>query len=426
MTSLSATIPVESALRRGIKAVGIGKKGSRCLPKELAVEILAELQKGEFTPASRAAFFAALFIKGVSEEEHILSDHFTAGTLQDADKLSQALCQNAPPLIKTICTQLLEQKELTSADAYILGKFLLSNESGDGARGLAAIALRVRYETIEEYLSLLKNLNETIHPNFRGSVPNGAPIVQLAEPFDGVDHNYMITPCVADFLQKQNLRVITLIGRNSGPKLVNNLYDLAKKLDLSFLKNNDLLTSQQPAGGFYVDQKDLSPALDRWVDLRHQIIKRPFLATLEKFLDPCAADIIVTSAFHGVYGDKMAAVAQGAGFPGSIVVRNGVEGTIAFPLTRPAKLLCSARQNDGTYLNQEIVFDAVEFLKSELPIEEKLDDPSLEINAQLVDEFLKHGQTKNIEFNRRIAVTCAGIQKGIDWIMEHTYERRKK
>lgn len=428
MTNLTATTPVESALRRGIKAVGIGKKGSRSLTRELSLEILAELQKGEFTPASRAAFFAALFIKGVTEDEQVLAEHFAPGTLSNAAQLAEALCQDTPRPVKDLCTQLLEQKELNQTQADTLGKFLLSTSSGkgDGARGLAAIALRVRYETTEEYLSLLRNLNEHIHPDFRDAVPAGTPVVQLAEPFDGVDHNYMITPCLADALQKQNLRVVTLIGRNSGPKLVNNLYDLVKKMGLTFLKNNTELTGRRtaPEGGFYIDQKDLSPILDRWVDLRHEIIKRPFLATLEKFLDPAKADIIVTSAFHGVYGDKMAAVAEGAGFPGSIVVRNGVEGTIAFPLTRPAKLLCSARQPDGSYLHKEIIFDAAEFLQSELPTEEKLESPSLDINAKLVNEFLKKGNTENIEFDRRIAVTCAGIKQGINWILENTNERR--
>ena len=64
MNDSLTTSPIESALRRAIKAVGIGKKGSRSLSRELALEILSELQKGEFTLASRAAFFAALFIKG--------------------------------------------------------------------------------------------------------------------------------------------------------------------------------------------------------------------------------------------------------------------------------------------------------------------------------------------------------------------------
>ncbi len=425
MEKTTFTTVTESALRRGIKAVGIGKKGSRSLSGDLVLEILSELKQGRFKEAERAAFFAALYIKGLTEDEKPILDYFPSPTFWNAKQLASALTESAPESIKTICTQLLEQKNLSKEEIYQLGKFLLSDEKGDGARGLAAIVLRIRYETAQEYLTLLQVLNETLSADFCGPIPVGEPIIQLAEPFDGVDHNYMITPCLADILQKMSYRVVTLIGRNSGPKMVNNLYDLAQKIDLKFLKKIGELKNEKPAGGFYIDQKDISPAADRWVELRHEIIKRPFLATLEKFLDPCRADIIITSAFHGVYGEKMTAIAEGAGFPGSIVVRNGVEGTLAFPLTRPAKILCSARQENGSYLRHEFNFDAAQFFGMEMPCEQKLDEPSLEINAAFVREFLQKGKTANLEFDRRIAATTAGIKQAIQWITQHTTLRRK-
>ena len=49
--------------------------------------------------------------------------------------------------------------------------------------------------------------------------------------------------------------------------------------------------------GWVLDQKALSSALDRWVDRRRVLLKRPFLATLEKVLNPCRAKILVTSVF---------------------------------------------------------------------------------------------------------------------------------
>lgn len=415
-----------SAIRRGIKAVGVGKKGSKPLTPELAAEILAELKTGRVDPAVQGAFFAGLVLKGLTDEEKVLARHFPAGTIEDPRRLAQTLCGDAPEDIKDICGRLLEQKELDKETAYQLGKFLLSDLPGDGARGIAASALRVRYETADEYEGLLKSINETIMPAFREAVPAGEPVIQLSEPFDGVDHNYLLTPCLAQFLQKLNYRVVSMVGRNSGPKFCNNLYDLAKNLNLSFLKANSSLTGPKPAGGWIIDQEDLSPALDRWVDIRHQTIKRPFLATLEKFPDPCKADIIVTSAFHGVYGEKMAEVAQRAGFPGSIVVRNGIEGTIAFPLTRPAKLLCSARQKDGTYVRTEMTFDACSFFGMELPVEQKLDNPSLEVNTGLVKEFLQNGRTTNTEFDRRVAATCAGIRQAVEWIEQNCTDRQDR
>ena len=42
-----------------------------------------------------------------------------------------------------------------------------------------------------------------------------------------------------------------------------------------------------PEFGWYVDQREASVELDAWVDLRRNIIKRPCLATSEKFLNTC-------------------------------------------------------------------------------------------------------------------------------------------
>lgn len=42
-----------------------------------------------------------------------------------------------------------------------------------------------------------------------------------------------------------------------------------------------------PEFGWYVDQQEISLELDAWVDLRRNIIKRPFLATSEKFINTC-------------------------------------------------------------------------------------------------------------------------------------------
>jgi len=58
---------------------------------------------------------------------------------------------------------------------------------------------------------------------------------------------------------------------------------------------------------------------------------------------------LIASAFHPPYGEKMMTIAERAGFKGIIIVRNGIEGTIAFPLLREVKLLLSSRQEDGSF-----------------------------------------------------------------------------
>lgn len=415
-----SALSAQTAIEEGIKSVGVGKKGSRPLSRELAQNILKDLSAGKVSAVQRAAFFAALATKGLTTDEEILAGHFRPGVFSDPYQLASALCANAPESIKRICGDLLSHKQLDRATAYQLGKFLLSDQPSDAARALAAIVLRVRYETADEYDGILQSIRETFQPAFQDLPPAGQPVIQLAEPFDGVDHSYMITPCLARHLVKANYRVVSLIGRNSGPKYGNNLYDLVQRLLLPLLTTNRDLTDPVPSCGWQLDQKDLSPALDRWVDIRRQIIKRPFLATLEKFVDPFRAHILITSAFHIVYGQKMIDIAQRAGFPGVIVVRNGIEGTLAFPLSRPAKLLCAARKENGEYLLKDMAFSAQDVLGQEIHQETKLDQPSLTTNIALIREHLQTGQSRDEEFNHRVQFTCAGITRALDWIKENT------
>ena len=409
-----------SAIQKGIKTIGIGKKGSRSLSKELVQEILQELSCDQVLPAVKGAFFGALVMKGLSkgftEDEKHLEQAFAPGVFQDSKQLAQILCADAPLFIQDICAELLRGEILDKNTAERLGDFLFSNDPGDSARGLAASILRVRYETPEEYEGLFLSLQKTFEPAFREPVPQGELLIQIAEPFDGVDQSNMITPLLGEFLQNLNYRVVHLVGRNSGPKMVYNLLDSAKAARAQFLKNNRELGMPKPVFGWFLNQEDLSEPLDHWVDIRRQIIKRPFLAALERFVNPLNADIIIASAFHAPYAEKMTNICQRAGFPGIIIVRNGIEGTMGFPLKRPAKILCSSRQKDGNYLRHEITFDTQKFLGEPLEFEENMENPCAQRNGELIHQYQDTGETGNRHFDLRVKATREGLRLAIEWI----------
>ena len=59
----------DTAITRGIKAVAIGKRGSKPLSPELVQEILDEFKAGSVPDIAKGAFFGALKIRGITEEE---------------------------------------------------------------------------------------------------------------------------------------------------------------------------------------------------------------------------------------------------------------------------------------------------------------------------------------------------------------------
>jgi len=414
--------PAEPAIIRGIKTVGIGKKGSQPLTSNLAQEILADLKEGKADPVAAAAFFAALMLKGISPEELILQEAFAPGIFNDPQRLGHELTKDAPEFVKWICGQILSGHTLDRETAKHLGEFLFSDQPGDNARGLIASALRVRYETDDEYAGLLDAIHEIFPPAFQQPVPTGEPIVQIAEPFDGVTRSYLITPLIADFIQRHGFRVVSLIGRSSGPKMGNNLLDIAKAINGQMAQGNQDFGKMKPDFGWYIQQKDLSPAVDRWVDLRRRIIKRPFLSTLERFLNPVKARIMISSAFHPPYTEKMITVCEQAGYPGAIIMRNGQEGTLSFPLNRSVKVLCSARQSDGSYLRQEFEFSPSQILGTEITVDEKLEQPSVKENARLILKSKGEGRSGHEFFDERVKVTTLALDEAISWIQRHIKE----
>ncbi|MBI4310102.1 MAG: hypothetical protein HY591_07215 [Candidatus Omnitrophica bacterium] len=405
----------EPAITRGIKTVGVGKKGSKPLTAQLALEILEDLNAGKVSPAAKGAFFAGLTAKGIEGHEEVLSGAFAPGILKDSVRLVEALAPDAPEFARWVCVRLLAGQTLDKQTAYDLGKFLFSDDPGDGARGLAASFLRVRYETDDEYEGIWNAMQETIAPAFCMPTPPGGPIVQMAEPFDGVDHSHMITPLIGRYVQGLGYRVAHQVGRNSGPKLAMNLWDIAQALGESPARGNGDLASAKRRFGWFFHQSSMSAALDRWVSIRRQIIKRPFLSTLERFINPLKADILFASAFHPPYGEKMTTLAERAGFKGIIVVRNGMEGTMAFPLLRPVKLLLSVKRADGLYQRHEMVLEA----PKEVETEEMVEKPQASHNARLIDLHIKTGASNNQHFDLRVKVTCEGFRQGLSWLKEN-------
>ncbi len=362
---------------------------------------------------------AALFLKGPSDEERMLSRVMDFDLLSSPERIIQYVGGCAPENVKSLCLEILKGRSLVKEEALNLGRYLLSEHGDDGLRGLCASALRIRYETADEFESLLNAMEETKEKNFTMPVPEGPPVIQFAEPFDGVKRSYLITPLIADFFQRKGYRCVCLTGRNSGPKFGMNLSDLANQLGLKFMHNSRDWTESRTDFGHYVHQADISRAVDRWVEIRRQIVKRPFAATLERFMNPCDASIVVASAFHPPYVEKMLTIAERAGFPAAVVVRNGQEGTLSACLNRPYKMLCTARMNDGTYRRHAEDILPEEFLNREIKADIKLDNVRPSENALRIQRYHETGTSGDGFFDMRVRIACEGLRRAAEWIEEN-------
>ncbi|WP_187262418.1 anthranilate phosphoribosyltransferase [Pontibacter beigongshangensis] len=411
----------DNPLVQGIKLIGIGKHGSKPLPESLLRTILDYLKTGDIIPIQNGAFYGALMAKGPTPpEQQLLLALVPAGTAPGPDAIYDSLCADAPGHMREIGIKLLRKEFLTLEEARQLGEFLYSDLPGESYRGMAASMLRIRYETEEEYRGLIESAELSFTPGFREPVPPLQEVLlQLAEPFDGVEHSYMITPLLAQAFQQDGFRVISTVGRSSGPKLTLNALDLYEQLEGEFLNSPQQLLQEPPRFGWVLDQQILSPALDQWVDRRRLIFKRPFLATSEKVLNPAGAHILVTSVFHITYMEKMIKLADMAGFKGAIILKRGLEGTLAPSLAKASGILCAARQQDGSFITHTIDADTEALAHFRAGSDENVAPLLLEENIRLIRDFAEHGFTDNQDFNKRVNLSMALYNSGLQWVQQH-------
>ncbi|GAA4463802.1 hypothetical protein GCM10023189_42230 [Nibrella saemangeumensis] len=415
------TEPTATVLGRGIQYIGIGKHGSKPLPTDLLQECRQALLSPETDPLQKGAFIGALITKGPTDEERQLETIFGRGAFSHPTFLINKLCPELPTRLLPIGTKLLRGHTLRTSEAHQLGTYLFSDEQGPDAscetfRAMAASILRVRHETNDEYKGLYDAAMETITPGFQQPATINQTIIQLAEPFDGVEHSYLITPLLANHLQKRGYGVISSVGRTAGPKYGVNAHDLYLYLGCPMLQSNHELHTPEEPFGWILDQKALSPALDRWVDRRRAMIKRPFLATLEKVLNPCRARVLVTSVFHITYQMKMAELALMAGFDAVVVMKRGLEGSLAPSISRASGILCAVRTESNHLFFQH--FDASLPVFNPYRTETDEDVAPLQVtdNVRLVRQYLKTKETGNADFDNRVRLACLMLDRGMEWI----------
>ncbi|CAN5678096.1 hypothetical protein BH09BAC4_BH09BAC4_15520 [soil metagenome] len=410
------TPATDTPLGRGIKHIGIGKYGSKPLPPDLLAECRIALTDPMTHPLQRGAFLGALLAKGPTPEEKTLEEVIGKGAFSHPTFFINKVCPDLPGGLLPIATKLVRCANLQVTEAQQLGNYLFGEGECETFRGLAASIMRVRHETNEEYHGLMRAAEETFTPGFGPISCADRPLIQLAEPFDGVENSYLTTPLLAQFFQKRGYGAISLVGRSGGPKFTLNALDLYMHLGCQFLQSNHELDTPLGQFGWVLDQKALSPALNQWVDRRQVILKRPFLATLEKVLNPCHARVLVTSVFHITYQMKMAELAMLAGFDAVIVLKRGLEGSLAPSTSRSSGILCAVRTPRGHLFYQHFEGDAPAFASFRTETETVYDLPLATDNARLVRQFMNDGHTTDSDFDNRVRFAHALYGRGLDWI----------
>ena len=419
------------AIEEGIKNIAIGKKGNRHLTQEQIKNII-EQKKTSIPPIDKiqeTVFLTSLFYKGFTEDEKQIQDLYPKSIFNTPEIFIQYLFKdilsksNIEPTflekIQKLTLKLFYNDFLTQQEAFELGSFYFNikqfgNEEFHCLRVISIFILRIRHTSTDEYRGLYEAFMGTICSNFRLNKTLSKKVIHIAEPFDGNEKSFLLTPIIANFLQQKGFVTLCLGGESSGPKYGVNIFNLATKLNKKFITNVNEVDSKN--NDLYVNIKDISPVIVDWIALRKKMIKRPFMATLEKFPNILNANISITSAFHKEFSDKMISLGKIANFDGNIVIRKGREGSLAFSLSKPVEIHCSAKKKNGDYEHHHFEFGLQDI---GISIEEDGRHPvDAENNASFIKDYLANKKSNFPKEELRAKLTLAGIEKALLWVMK--------
>lgn len=442
-----------SSLREAIRAIATGKLADKSLTPSLLPAISSELRIAEETDNAplellllRASFLGALFMKrGLTFAEHAVltsttvlmrTAAFAAGTsrlpdpatsddnVYKANTLSRAVPVTAGHIVATVMSgeaiisplsrfalRLLCGEILTMSEAEKLGLMLYADEPVTPIKALIAHVMRVRHETAEELGGLARAIAITTK-----KLPEvgTAPYALVSEPFDGAMTWDLITPLVARHLLRfHGLQVVMPAGESSGPKYGPNLLHLSKALRKA--GEGDEL-------GIIADQALTNPGAARWVQMRRIIVKRPALATVEKYADACpnGAQLFIASAFHPGYIEKMAVAAEAVGFPAYIIIGKGVDGSIGLGVrSRSAHALVGWKTDlsPGAVYQRQTVTNPSPILPDDGAFEfPKKHDARVDVTVQRILDFIRSGSSGDAVFDARVTATTRLLDDALSLI----------
>jgi len=328
-----------------LKKKGIGPEGSKSLTAETLVNLPSLYQDASVSLTTKATLLTALLTLDLTPDEkswlEIIRQNPSAILPQELlfffhDKRNEF--QNL--ILKTI-----SKESLTIEECQLASDFLFQSETPEYLKASFLEAQRLKRESFQEnsqfFLAFLARRKQVVLP-----LPY---IVDLCDSYDGVERspNYsLFTACV-----------MAALGI---PTYVHGLSCVAPKKGIThheILKSagkNPLLSLQDSSnqllelGVTYVDQAEFFPELYNLVQMRTEMVKRPFLATFEKLLQPISAsngNFLVSPYTHKHYRMEVVNLLKEIGGAAKFIHLKGLEATSQPVPTRETEIIFCEGEN---------------------------------------------------------------------------------
>jgi anthranilate phosphoribosyltransferase len=227
-------------------------------------------------------------------------------------------------------------RDISRNIAELVMRGILRGDIDDVQIAIFFIALRMKRESMDEFLGVFDALSDSVTP----AIANVDKVLVFADPFDGyVRHNTM-TPFIPAVLSACGYHCVMHGVETIGPKHGVTAHKVFKLAGIDTTRSTDAVANDLRVTGWaYLDQSSYAPALFTLKDLRDSMVKRTALTTLERLLIPVrgkSSTHLVLGYVHNAYPEIYATVAKEAGYD-TVLLLKGVEGGLAPALNKPIR-----------------------------------------------------------------------------------------
>jgi anthranilate phosphoribosyltransferase len=324
-----------------LKKKGIGKTMSKSLDKNDCAEVLMLMQDSNCNVVTKGTLITALLCLETNEfEAELLSNLKKLTTLEN--NLHQLLTlQKTSSELFNAALQIITGTHLSYMHAKQAFELLLDKKENDTEKAIFLEALRLNEETFDENSACLDLFFERAN-HHSVDIPL---LIDIATPYDGFNRNHLFLPFVAATLGALGFPTILHGVDSVAPKFGLTCHNLLRAAGKDPLKPASAIISDLKHADIawgYCDQSISFPTLHNLKGLRKAMVKRPLLATMEKFLQPIYStnsNYIVTGYTHPAYREKTTQLLQHLNKWDASLIFRGTEGSPQLSLDRRAPSL---------------------------------------------------------------------------------------
>ena len=255
-------------------------------------------------------------------------------------------------IIQRIATGPELSKDISYEEARTGMKAVLRNEVDPVQAAVFLIALRMKRESDDETKGVLQAIREETQ---RVEAPIDE-LLDIADPYDGFNRHLLVSPFLPAVLASCGVATISHGVRMMGPKYGATQSQVLLAAGIAVNQSSQIIAKNLvdvDIGWGYIDQSLSCPSLYQLSSLRHQIVKRPVITTVEVLTGPIVArgkTHIMTGYVHKPYPRIYALLARHAGFSSALLVR-GVEGSVTPSLKQKGKIWFYHDAGEETFLD---------------------------------------------------------------------------